>query len=337
MAAEFRGRYSGDGWTNGLKGADMQPALWTIAVLGLVAGLAAGDDSSAVVSFREASGKVVIAIDQQEVAEYIYADPAIARPHFARLKTRGGIQASRNQPPIEGQDAVDHPLFHPGAWMAFGDINGSDSWRLKSRVRHEGFVVKPTGGNGEGAFAVRSSYLSPAPNETVVANEIARFRVCPIPYGYLLLWDATIQSDSGFTFGEQDEMGVGVRVATPLAVKNGGRMADSEGRRNEKEIWGNTANWCDYGGKSNGHSLGMTLLANPANERPTWFHARDYGFMAANPFGPRRGPKEPPRKIAFAPNQPFRWRGALFVHQDLPEGPAALDAAFRNYVELAKE
>jgi hypothetical protein len=37
------------------------------------------------------------------------------------------------------------------------------------------------------------------------------------------VWDSTFASDSGvgFDFGEQDEIGLGVRVATPLAEKGG--------------------------------------------------------------------------------------------------------------------
>ena len=41
------------------------------------------------------------------------------------------MQVTRHHPPIEGQDRVDHGTFHPGIWMAFGDISGSDYWRLE--------------------------------------------------------------------------------------------------------------------------------------------------------------------------------------------------------------
>ena len=34
-----------------------------------------------------------------------------------------------------------------------------------------------------------------------------------------------------------------------------------------------------------GNWVGMTILTSPKNFRPCWSHARDYGFVAMNPFG----------------------------------------------------
>jgi hypothetical protein len=75
------------------------------------------------------------------------------------VKSPGGIQVTRNHPPIAGKDReAITPRCIPGIWMAFGDLDGEDFWRNKGRVVHEGFVAEPSGGPGKGTFAVRNRY-----------------------------------------------------------------------------------------------------------------------------------------------------------------------------------
>ena len=40
-----------------------------------------------------------------------------------------------------------------------------------------------------------------------------------------------------------------------------------------------------FGGSMAGENVGMTIFCHPENFRPSWFHARDYGILEANPFG----------------------------------------------------
>ena len=52
------------------------------------------------------------------------------------------------------------------------------------------------------------------------------------------------------------------------------------------ETWGKRAKWCDYHGPVEGKIMGVAILDHPQNPRhPTWWHVRDYGLFAANPFG----------------------------------------------------
>ena len=172
---------------------------------------------------------------------YCYHDDKITRPFFAHVRAPAGVQVTRHHPPIEGQDIVDHDTFHPGIWMSFGDISGSDYWRIKARVRHAEFVERAAGRCGKGTFAVRNQYLDQKDPSKVVCEEIARYTFLVRPAGYLLLWDSTFSSDHEFDFGDQEEMGLGFRVATPLRVgasgednlpPGNGTILDSEGRKN---------------------------------------------------------------------------------------------------------
>ncbi len=88
------------------------------------------------IAFREEPGQLVITAGAEPVATYCYRDKEITRPYFAHAHVPGGIQITRNHPPINGKDLVDHATFHPGIWLAFGDINGQDYWRIGTPVRH---------------------------------------------------------------------------------------------------------------------------------------------------------------------------------------------------------
>ena len=51
-------------------------------------------------------------------------------------------------------------------------------------------------------------------------------------------------------------------------------------------IWGQSASWVLYSGSIDSKPASILILDHPSNFRhPTTWHARDYGLIAANPFG----------------------------------------------------
>jgi hypothetical protein len=51
-------------------------------------------------------------------------------------------------------------------------------------------------------------------------------------------------------------------------------------------MWGKRAGWVDYQGILDGNRLGIAILNHPSSYGyPTYWHVRDYGRFAANPFG----------------------------------------------------
>ena len=133
-------------------------------------------NSPPVVAFEHQPNKLNITIGGKPFATYVYEDTQTTRPYFANVKTPSGIQATRNHPPIEGIDAMDHATFHPGIWLAFGSISGHDYWRLKAKVKHEMFVEKPKGSSGKGTFTVRNHYLTTDGKDRVCV-ELCRYTV----------------------------------------------------------------------------------------------------------------------------------------------------------------
>jgi hypothetical protein len=64
-----------------------------------------------------------------------------------------------------------------------------------------------------------------------------------------------------------------------------GHIVNSEGQT-DGGTWGKRAAWCDYYGPVDGHVVGVAIFDHPSNPKhPTWWHVRDYGLFAANPFG----------------------------------------------------
>jgi hypothetical protein len=280
--------------------------------------------------FQTVPGEICVTVSGKPVATYLYADEKIQRPYFAHVKSPGGTQVTRNHPPIAGKDRDDHGTMHPGIWMAFGDLDGEDFWRNKGRVVHEEFVTEPTGGPGKGTFTVRNRYERT--DGEPVCHETCRITLLVRPEGYLLVWDSTFSANREFYFGDQEEMGLAFRVATSITVDNGGTMRDSQGRENEKGIWGKTAAWCDYSGVVDDRRIGMTLMCHPKNFRPSWMHARDYGFIAANPFGRKAFTGGEPSRVVVAPGERLRLRYGVLIHGGPQDASPDLEAAYEDYL-----
>ena len=227
-------------------------------------------------------------------------------------------------------DLEDHPTFHPGIWLAFGDLSGADFWRNRARVRHVEFMREPQGRAGRGSFAVRNSYETSA---KAICTEECTIEILVRPKGTLLIWNSTFASaDNDFYFGDQEEMGLGVRLATPLAVVNGGEIRDSEGRKNEPQVWGKLADWCEYSGTVRGQQAGIVLMPGPQNFRRSWFHARDYGLLVANPFGRNAFTQGEKSRIVVNSDENLRLRfGVLIWDAASGERPDAADV-YRDFL-----
>ena len=321
-------------------------ALIFLVPLSATSHTALADNTGQAVEFAQGDQRLAVVIDGLPVAVYYYQDDNITRPFFAHVRAPNGVQVTRPHPPIEGQDLADHDTFHPGIWMSFGDISGSDYWRIAAPVRHAGYVEPPRGGPGKGSFAVRNQYLDQQDPSKIVCEEIARYTFMTRPEGYLLVWDSTFSSDDEFTFGDQEEMGLGLRMATPLRVEKSseddqdvppgnGTILDSAGRQNEEAVWGNAADWCDYSGTIAGQRVGITLLCHPENFRRSWFHARDYGFLEANPFGRQSFGKGAKSSIVVRPGETLRLRYGVLIHAGPEDSQPDLTAAYKDYQNVA--
>jgi hypothetical protein len=123
-------------------------------------------------------------------------------------------------------------------------------------------------------------------------------------------------------------MGFGARVATAITEKNGGVITSSSGLQTAKNTWGQPAEWCDYSGTVDGQRVGIVLMADPANFRPSWWHNRDYGLMVANPFGREAMKQGAKSRVRVQRGESFRLRFGAAIHQGHIEKAAAFYQAF---------
>jgi hypothetical protein len=184
----------------------------------------------------------------------------------------------------------DHP-HHRSLWFAHGAINGHDFWseqKAFGKTVHEDFLeVK----SGEQEGVIRSANKWVAADGTVVCTDERTLRFYNPGRANERLFDfeITLKASNGeLTFGDTKEGTMAVRLAETMRLKGKvgkGHIVNSAGVR-DGQTWGKRAEWCDYYGPVEGKTVGIAIFDHPKNPRhPTWWHVRDYGLFAANPFG----------------------------------------------------
>ncbi len=273
--------------------------------------------------------RVRIQLDEQAVANYVFRDPKILRPYLAHVRTAHGLQVTRNHPP-QALDADDHADMHPGIWLGLGDVNGVDFWRNRGTIAHRRFLEEPAGGRREMRFSTESELQGP--DERILGRLANRLTFHQHEEDWLVIWDATFTAgESPLIFGDQEEMGFGARLATPLIERNGGKITNGAGQETASATWGQPAEWVDYAGSASGHRVGITLMASPKNFRTSWWHNRDYGLMVANPFG-RAAMKQGERsEVVVKPGESLRVVFAACIHEGVNyRAQKSFDALVRN-------
>lgn len=283
-------------------------------------------------SFRDRKDQLEIHFGEQRIATYLKRHDHLTRRALVNVTTPGGIQVTRNFPPRKPEDidpgynaesGIIHPHMHPGIWLSFGDVDGNDYWRLKAKVVFDGFIKSPAGDKASGSFSVKNRFMS-KDGKRMVCNEVTHYRFDRVSEGLLLKIVAEYQSsENDFYFGDQEESGLAVRVASPIRVQGGnGTIINDRGEKNGAQVWGKEAKWFDYFGEIDGQQVGVMVVPNPQNPRPSWLHARDYGVIVTNPF--HKQPKErrePYVKTHVKRGETFRLSYAILIHEAPADKP----------------
>lgn len=228
--------------------------------------------------------KLVLKYDGKPVGDFILSHPQVKRPFMIHLQNREGTLLTRHFPP-QKDDAQDHADMHPGLWIAFGGINGTDFWRNEGRVKICKVAVQQDGGG----FETESRWLSADGQE--ICRDTTRITLSLQDNKVALHWDTQLSSpDHELVVDGQEEGGLGVRLAKSLTVRDGsGHITNSEGQTDEKALWGKPASWWRYG------TDGAAIRIAPSKDssRSFWSHARDYGALVINPTGVPNEKKKP--------------------------------------------
>ncbi|MBI3922339.1 MAG: PmoA family protein, partial [Armatimonadetes bacterium] len=209
------------------------------------------------------------------------------RPFLYPVLGPFGHEVTRQIPGGEGPD-FDH-VHHKSIYVAHGDVNGANCWDEMPGhgfVKHVSFK-KIEGGAVFGEISHRTHWTDNA--GTKLCEQTSNLRFYNLPANlrlidYVVKFHAT---EGDLHFGDTKEGGIlSLRVQPTMNVTKFGRMENGYGAVNEAECWGKRAPWCDYSGPAFGEWVGITYMNHPSSFRsPTYWHARDYGLMTANPFG----------------------------------------------------
>ena len=281
---------------------------------------------------EQQSDRLILSDSHGLIGEFVFRDEKIRRPYLTRLQTLSGKQVTRNHPPVAGTDATDHDAMHPGIWLGFGDFAGSDFWRNKGTIDHVRLTNITTTKDGLLTFSAEAGLLNQERRELGKITNHLRIRT--FDDMRLLIWEAEFYSDTqDLAFGDQEEMGLGARVATPLTEKNGGVVSNSEGLQTAAKTWGQPADWCDYSGQLEGQRVGITLMSSPTNFRRSWWHNRDYGVFVANPFGRKAMQQGTLSRVVIPRGQTFRICFGAAIHSAEDYDP---QTAWQRFLPLVK-
>ena len=270
-----------------------------------------------------------ISYDGLTIGTYYYRHPETRRPFFAHLKTPGGAQVTRNFPPVKGVDATDHATMHPGLSLGFANFEGVSFWHnTQGIVVQDKFLAEPSAGE-TAAWSVENRWIGPGGRE--MCRETAHYAITRNNDGFLLTLDSRLSSPKPFWLGVREEMGLAMRVATPLTVNNKGRILNASGGKNEKGTWGKHDQWWDYFGPLSGKSAGIQIMSAPDNP-PVWSHSRDYGVLVANPL-PVDTAENRGKRVTIKPGEEFRLRFGIQIHEHDQRHQYDPKAAYKRYLK----
>jgi hypothetical protein len=216
-------------------------------------------------------------------------------------------------------------------WLAFGDISGHDFWRNKARIEHVAFSSAPALRHGRLTFATQNRLVTA--DGAVLATQVSRFTISRSgEHAFLLTWAAEIRGEGReLVFGDQEEMGLGVRVATGITEKSGGLVVNSDGLRGAKIAWGKRAAWVAYSREVDGCLRGAAIFPASANPTPSWWHTRDYGVFVANGFGKLALPPEAAGKLVIKAGEALKLRYGILLFDAPTAAPIDFAAVSREF------
>ena len=223
-------------------------------------------------------------------------DPAVAKPYLFPLRSARGTVVTRGfpmTPDIVGEDR-DEP-HQRAMYFGHGDINGFDFWGEAAFPRWSDHPASTFGRtvfrtldeihSGSDGGGLRATFDLVTPTGTI-AEEVQTYDFTGDEQSRVVDCGFVIHATHGpVTMGDTKEGTFAIRVVKALRSPPG-HIVNSNGAIGEKGVWGKRAEWVDYYGRVGDEDVGVVVFDHPQNlHAPTYWHARGYGLLAANPFG----------------------------------------------------
>lgn len=226
-------------------------------------------------------------------------------PYLHPLISPSGANVTRYWPMDDkhAEEERDHP-HHRGLWLAHGAVNNYDFWAFQDK-KDAAITVKSTTANvsADGSTAHLKADLIWAAGGSDILHEVRTFVVSQpdpltlkiaISSQFVALLDKVV-------FGDTKEGTFAIRMDRTLRVKGhlaASKLVNSDGQTDEN-AWGKRAVWTAMVGPDElGKPCVVAIIDHAKSFRhPTYWHARDYGLLAANPFGIHDFEKKSDKKL----------------------------------------
>ena len=251
--------------------------------LTLATGMLLANAATAQVSFEhdESAGTVEVHVRGEHFTTYHYGED-VRTPILWPVLAEGNVGVTRNYPMGEDDpDSADHP-HHRSLWLNFGDVNGYDFWHGHPINTVD---VELGESDGYGWIRVHNEWVDPEGNVLVREQQEMRFHDTPAS-GRLIDFISTLEAaQEEVTFGDDKEGFIAFRIRPEIEGQRAGVLTNARGEQGESNVYGTPAPWMDYSGPIEGYGQrGIAVFDHPANFRPGYWHVRDYGLAALNPF-----------------------------------------------------
>ena len=312
-----------------------------IPVVAVLAGLlclplVSAREEAAAVSAKVGKGTIDFYAGKQLVTTYRF-DEAQSKPYFYPMYALPEVEITENGP-------KDH-VHHRSAWFCHGDVipeglelkdkiknvKGVDFWsenKLAGRIVCVK-VEKPKVEKDRVIVVTKNEWRTRDGTKVLDETRTITFRHLGTDRNLIEIVADLHASEYPLDFGDTKEGSMGIRIKDALRVdrKKGGRLTNAEGKQDQKGCWGRVSDWCDYSGPvGEGKTAGLTVFADPKNAIDTAWHARDYGLLAANPFGREKHAQFPDRKgksetVKLKKGENLKLRYGLYLHAgDVKQG-----------------
>lgn len=260
------------------------------------------DAATTGIGVKPGKDRVTISLDGELLTELRFE--GAPKPYFYPVLGPGGVPLTRNYPMRTDatDEAQDHP-HHRSLWFTHGNVNGVDFWAegpTRGKVVQTRILEVQEGAD---YGHVRTANRWVTPEGKTLLTDVTSFRVRRSPLGRMFDYEIALTASEGvdLTFEDTKEGTMAVRLAESMrlapnkhyAGKPTGTILQDTGVKDGK-TWGKRAAWTAYTGPVNGKPMSVVIFDHPSNPRyPTWWHVRDYGLFAANPFGVHDFEKKP--------------------------------------------
>jgi hypothetical protein len=283
-------------------------------------------------TFEQGSDRCAVRLDGQPFAAFQYR--GLPNPALYPLLAPGGIRVSRRLASEPGAEPIaDHP-HHRSLWFAHGSVNGHDYWQGDGRIEVVSLESRP---GEQGQIRAHCQWRVDGSSGPPVCDEDRALRFRAGDDFRAIDLDSTLHAGAvPLVFGDTKEGLMAVRMRNEFCLVGegaAGSVVNSEGVTGAA-AWGKRARWVVYTAKVEGQVLAIGMFDHPQNHgHPTFWHARDYGLLAANPFGVHdfSGAPKGAGDLTVPAGQSLRLRYCVYIHRGAVT-PAEIEAAYAAWL-----